>query len=105
MKVQIVVRGRTYTVRSDEPDLDLREVAAFVDARMAEVSSRATAGVDEYTVALLTCLNIASDLERHRRDTALYLDEVERELISAEVMLRSSIPDATDDGERAPNDG
>jgi cell division protein ZapA (FtsZ GTPase activity inhibitor) len=100
MKVQITVRGRSYTVRSDEDDLDLRAIAAFVDSRMGEVAGRATAGVDDYTIALLTCLNIASDLERYRREVGSALADVEREVTAAEMMLRATLPD--EDGEMAP---
>ena len=38
MKVRITVRGRTYTVRSDEDDVDLQSVAKYVDEKMSEVS-------------------------------------------------------------------
>jgi len=53
MKVQISVRGRTYTVKSDEDDVDIEAVAKYVDDRLNEISTRASAGADEYTVALL----------------------------------------------------
>ena len=37
MKVQITIRGRSYTVRSDEADEDLPGIARYVDAKMAEI--------------------------------------------------------------------
>jgi len=97
MKVRITIRGRTYTVRSDEDDVDLQEVARYVDARMGEIAGRTSAGFDEYTVAMLACLNIASDFERYRRRVDSELEGLERDLAAAEVVLRAAMPqDGTD---------
>jgi cell division protein ZapA (FtsZ GTPase activity inhibitor) len=93
MKVQITIRGRTYTVRSDEDDVDLRSVAAYVDRRMDEVAQKATAGFDDYTVAMLACLNIASDFERYRLQIDGELADLDRELASGEVVLRAALPE------------
>jgi cell division protein ZapA (FtsZ GTPase activity inhibitor) len=93
MKVQITVRGRRYTMRSDEPDVDLEKVARYVDARMSEVASRPGA-IDEYTVAMLAAMNIASDFERFRRQVDQELEALDRELASAAVVLEASLPGA-----------
>jgi cell division protein ZapA (FtsZ GTPase activity inhibitor) len=88
MKVQIAIRGRTYTVRSDQ-DEDLPAIAAFVDRKMSEIGGP-RAGTDEYTVALLTALNIASEFERFRRSMDAELSTLERELASVAMLLESA---------------
>jgi cell division protein ZapA (FtsZ GTPase activity inhibitor) len=90
VKVQISVRGRTYTLRSDQ-DEDLREIARSVDRRMGEIASRSPR-MDEYTVAMLTAMNIASELERFRREMDRELAELDRELAGAMVLLESGSP-------------
>ena len=95
MKVQITIRGRTYTVRSDDDDVDLRAVAAYVVRRLVVVAQKATSGFDDYTVAMLACLNIASDFERYRRQIDAELDDLDRELASGEVVLRAALPEST----------
>lgn len=83
MKVQISIRGRTYTVRSDQ-DEDLPAIAAYVDAKMADIAGRGAG--DDYTVAMLAALNIASEFERFRRQVDTELAAVERE-VSAALLL------------------
>jgi cell division protein ZapA (FtsZ GTPase activity inhibitor) len=101
MKVQVEIQGRTYTVRSDEPGLDLPAIARYVDGRIQTVALRAPPGLDEHTVALLACLNIASDFERFRREVAVVLDGLDRELGGAELRLRSAMPGGEDLAEGA----
>lgn len=90
MNVQITIRGRQYTVRSDEDGGDIRDVAAELDARLSEVASR-TRSFDEYTVALLTALNLASEVHRLRRQVAGRLDDLDREAASIAAMLEASL--------------
>jgi len=91
MKVQITIRGRTYTVRSDETEIDLPAVATYVDSKMNEISSRFGA-LDDYTVAMLAALNIAEDFERFRRQVDGELSDIDRELSSTAVLLESVLP-------------
>lgn len=96
MKVQISIRGRSYTVRSDEDDVDLEAVAAYVDGRMSEIAGRTSAGLDEYTVAMLACMNIASDFERYRRQVNEELGSLDRDLAASEAVLRAAMPDGSE---------
>ena len=84
--MRITIRGRQYTVRSDESDVDIEAVAADLDARMGEVASRMRS-VDEYTVAMLTALNLASDLRRLRQRVATRLEELDRDAASVAALL------------------
>lgn len=90
MKTQIEIRGRRYTVRSDEDDVDLQALATYVDRQIAEVADRAP-GLDEYTAAMLAALNIASEYERLRRRVAEELDAVDRDLAATQAVLGASV--------------
>ena len=97
--MRITIRGRQYTVRSDESEVDIEAVAADLDARMGEVASRMRS-VDEYTVAMLTALNLASDLRRLRQRVATRLEELDRDAASVAALLESCLPvDDLDEGE------
>lgn len=93
MNVQIAIRGRKYTVRSDEDGVDIQQIADYVDQRMAEVASRAP-GLDEYTVAMLAAMNIASDFERFRQQVDDEMASMEKEVASTLLQLESVLPDA-----------
>ena len=92
MQVQITIRGRQYTVRGDESNEDIQRLATELDSRMSEVASR-TRSFDEYTVAMLTALNLASELHRLRQQVALRLGELEREAASITAVLESVLPE------------
>ena len=91
MKVQITIRGRRYTVRSDEDDFDLVAVAKYVDDKMTEISER-TPSLDDYTVAMLAALNIAEEFERYRGRVTSELDEIDREVASTATLLAAALP-------------
>ena len=92
MKVQITIRGRRYTVRSDDGDIDLEAVARTVDARMAEVAA-GTPAADDYTMAMLAALNIASDFERFKRQVDADLADLDKDLASTLVVLDAALPE------------
>lgn len=92
MKVQITIRGRKYTLRTDE-DEDLRSIAAYVDGKMQEIAARG-ARIDDYQLAMLAALNIASEYERFRRDVESELAELDRDLASATMLIEAASPEA-----------
>lgn len=96
MKVRISVRGQSYTVRSDEDDIDLREVARYVDQQMNEVAGRGA--LDDYTVAMMAALNIASDLRRLQRVVDEELVAIDREIAGALVLVEASMPFDEEEG-------
>lgn len=93
MKVQISIRGRTYTLRSDDDEEDLQAIARYVDAKMAEIGERSPR-FDDYTVAMLAALNIASEFDRFRREMATDLEDLDRDLASAAVLIEAALPSA-----------
>ena len=92
MKVQISIRGRSYTLRSDE-DEDLPAIARYVDRKMAEIADRSPR-MDDYTIAMLAALNIASEFDRFRRDVDAQLSNLDRELASTAMLLEDAAPTA-----------
>lgn len=90
MTVQITIRGRQYSLRSDEPEEDLAAIAAYVNGKMDEV---ARSSFDEYTVALLSALNIASEYHRFRREVAEKLEGYERELATIGAVIEAGVPE------------
>ncbi len=85
MQKQITIRGRTWSLRADDGD-DIEAAAADVDRRMRELSGRSNA-VDEYTVALLTALNLASELRALRRRVREQLQGLDRRAAAVEALV------------------
>jgi len=95
VQVKITIRGRQYTVRGDEAGGDIQQIAREVDARLSEVASH-TRSFDEYTIALLTALNLASELHQLRRQVASRLDDFDRDVASIAAMLEAVLPEEQD---------
>jgi cell division protein ZapA (FtsZ GTPase activity inhibitor) len=91
MQVRITIRGREYTVRGDENSDDLQRLAADLDRRMIETAER-TRSFDEYTIAMLTALNIASELHQFKAQVADRLDEIDRDAASVAAMIEAALP-------------
>jgi cell division protein ZapA len=60
-RVKIEIYGQSYNVHADGNEDQLKELAAFVDAKMRMVAE-ATHTVDSVRVAVLAALNIADEL-------------------------------------------
>ncbi len=95
MLVRITIRGREYTVRGDENEDDIQALAEDLDRRMEETAER-TRSFDEYTVAMLTALNIASELQRFKQQIAQRLDELDRDAASIAAMVEAALPPEDD---------
>ena len=67
--VSVQIAGQRYVLRSDADEEQVRELAAFVDARIREVQ-RTGRTVDTQAVATLVALQIAEELFEARRATA-----------------------------------
>lgn len=89
MQKQITILGRSYTLRADEGD-DLEHAAAEIDRRMRDLSRRAPA-FDTTTVALLTALNLANELQSLRGRLRRQLAEADRQLGAVEAVLEAAL--------------
>lgn len=71
MKSPVVVNigGHRYTLRSDEDDKLVREMAAHVDKHLRELQKQ-TRAVDTQSLAILTALQITEELWKTKRATA-----------------------------------
>jgi len=63
--VQVEIFGQSYTVKGQDDPGYIRELAAFIDAKMKEVQ-KGTGTVDPHRVAILTALTITDELYRLR---------------------------------------
>lgn len=95
MSVQITIRGRQYTLRSDEPEEDVEAVARYIENRMESISRP---GLEEYTVALLTALNIASEYHRFRQHVVERVEGFDKEISAVGAILEAALPATPDNG-------
>ena len=63
--VQIEIFGQVYAVKGKDDPAYIRELAAYIDAKMKEVQ-KGTGTVDPLRVAILTSLTITDELYRLR---------------------------------------
>ncbi len=63
--VQIEIFGQVYSIKGKDDPEYIRELAAFIDAKMKEVQ-KGTGTVDPHRVAILTALTITDELYRLR---------------------------------------
>ena len=80
--IQVEIFGQSYNIKAGNDRDYIRELAAFVDARMKDVQ-KGTGTSDGYKIAILAALNIADELNRLRtqhdaleRSTAVSLDHL-----------------------------
>ncbi len=95
MQKQITILGRSYTLRADEDD-DLEQAAADVDKKLRTLIARAP-NFDSYTAALLTALNLASELRALKGRYRARLQELDHSAAAVEAVLEAAVAD--DDGE------
>ncbi len=67
--VQVEIFGQIYNIKGKDDPAVVRELAAFVDAKMKEVQQGTGTG-DPHRVAILTALTISDELFRLREQSA-----------------------------------
>ena len=91
MQVRITIRGREYTVRGDDNATQMQALAVDLDRRMSEMAER-TRSFDEYTIAMMTALNLASELQQLKEQVASRLNELDRDAASVAAMIEAALP-------------
>jgi cell division protein ZapA len=67
--VAVTIAGHRFTLRSDEDDRLVREMAAYVDRHLRDLQKQ-THAVDTQSLAILTALQITEELWKERRQHA-----------------------------------
>jgi cell division protein ZapA len=65
--VQVEIFGQVYNIKGKDDPASIRDLAAFVDAKMKEVQ-KGTGTSDPLRVAILTALTISDELYRIRAE-------------------------------------
>ena len=74
------------------PSDTIKSVAQDLDKRMNDLARQLRTS-DDYTVAVMTALNLASELEQVRQEMASRLDELDREAATVVAALEAALPD------------
>jgi cell division protein ZapA len=64
---EVFILGQKYTVRGQEPEEYIRELAGYVDARMREAVDKYP-GIHPQKAAILAAMGIADELHKFRTD-------------------------------------
>ena len=75
--VQVEIFGQVYSIKGMEDHAYIRELAAFVDAKMREVQ-KGTGTADSHRVAILTALTVSDELFQLRRQYRVLEDAAEQ---------------------------
>jgi len=67
--VQVEIFGQVYSIKGKDDPTYIRDLAAFIDAKMKEVQ-KGTGTADPHRVAILTALTISDELYRLRAENA-----------------------------------
>jgi cell division protein ZapA len=73
--VEVEIFGQRYTLKSEYPEAQVKQVADYVDGKMREVA-KGTASVDSLHIAILTALNIAQDYLQEKGSQAELLQRI-----------------------------
>ncbi len=73
--IEIKVLGHTFTVKSNEEEAHVLEVARYVNEKIDEILKK-TRSVSSLNVAILAALNIADDLLKEKEKRQSLLQEI-----------------------------
>ena len=88
MNIQIVIRGRQFTVRTPEDGSSIRRAAEDLDRRLEEQSERSRS-FDEHSVVVITALNLISEMQMMQREYDEQLKELQGEIVALNELVSS----------------
>jgi cell division protein ZapA len=91
-KVTIQIYGESYSLKAGGDPAYIKDVAAFVDEKMREISSGGKA-ITTDKVAMLAALNIADELFKSRREWALSEEETDKKVGKLLKLLQEAFDD------------
>jgi cell division protein ZapA len=94
--VQVEIFGQSYNIKADADHDRIRELAAYVDAKMKTIQ-KGTGTVDPHRVAILAALTISDELYNLKQEHSLFAQATEK---SAQRLLE--ITEAAGDAARDP---
>ncbi|MDO5575937.1 MAG: cell division protein ZapA [Fibrobacter sp.] len=60
--VRVVIYGKEYLIKADVDAETIKEIAQYVNSKMAEINNKKMPPGDSMTIAVLSALNIAGEL-------------------------------------------
>lgn len=89
--VQVEIFGQVYSIKGKDEPAYIKELAAFVDAKMKEIQ-KGTGTSDPHRVAILTALTISDELHR-LRDRHAVLGKTTEEAVQRLIDLTEEVPE------------
>jgi cell division protein ZapA len=89
--LSVTILGSEYKIKGADPDY-IKNVAAYVDAKMRELERRLAAGTPT-RIAILASLNIADELFRERAER----DRLDKELVDRAKTLSRTLGESLRD--------
>jgi cell division protein ZapA len=80
--VKVRIFGQEYSIRATTEEKYIKEVATYVDKKMAEVQRSVPSGLNASKIAILAAMNISDELFNARRGEYSFKGEVEARIES-----------------------
>lgn len=80
--VKVRIFGQEYSIRATTEEKYIKEVAAYVDKKMAEIQKSVPSGLNASKIAILAAMNISDELFNARRGEYSFKGKVESKIES-----------------------
>ena len=80
--VKVRIFGQEYSIRATTEEKYIKEVAAYVDKKMAEIQKSVPSGLNASKIAILAAMNISDELFKAIRGEYSFKGEVESKIES-----------------------